>query len=137
MIPDADFDGTNFSGYSGDTTKRIVSYINIMNLCFDISPAKMYLETAVIEINGSGKMIWIGFDKNKNRVNHAWCASYSIDALKTREKHISKIKKIDPSYIAPDFAEINTPFVIPRWGLILFLIFSIGVGCVLALALLQ
>jgi tetratricopeptide (TPR) repeat protein len=126
MSCDWSSDGKNYDSYSAESTKKIVNFIKLMNLCFDIYAQKMYLETAVNELTGLAKMTWVGYDDNNNLANMNWCANYSVDPLKMRENYIAKIKKIDPSYIAPDFPPPSEST--PTWvwylvaGIILFVI---------------
>jgi tetratricopeptide (TPR) repeat protein len=106
VTPDVASNGKDLDRYSFDASKKILSYIKIMGLCFDIYPVSFYLEEAVKELTNLTKLHWIDFDNNGNKVTHDfWKTYFSFDAVRTRDRYISKLTKLNSNYIAPEFAK--------------------------------
>lgn len=106
VTPDLSSNGKELDRYSLDASKKILSYIKIMELCFDIYPVSFYLEVAVKELTNLTKMNWINFDNNGNKVTDDWWKkSFSFDAVRTRDRYISKLTKLNSNYIAPEFTK--------------------------------
>jgi hypothetical protein len=98
--------GKDLDRYSFNASKKILSYIKIMELCFDIYPVSIYLDDAIKELTNLSKMIWINFDKNGNKVTDDWwIKNFSFDAVRTRDRYISKLTKLNSNYIAPEFTK--------------------------------
>lgn len=99
----ADKDG-NISLLSYDVLKLIVSYLNMMELAFDLDPKEDYLNTCVRELTNLEKAVWINIDKkSKVKTNAIDINAVGFNALKSREKYLLKIRKINASYIEPEF----------------------------------
>ena len=99
---DASSNGKNSDSWTEGSVKEFISYLNLMDLCFDISPSKLYLEKAIYELTGLNKVGWIEVKKDIPQ-NQNWLKSYSFDAVKTRAKYINKLKKFDSTYTEPEF----------------------------------
>ena len=89
------------------TRNDFVSYINIMELCFDISPNIFFIETAIKELTGLGKATWIDLDKEGNMTNKKFLLKINFDAVKTRTRLINKVQNIDNSYTPPIFPKLS------------------------------
>lgn len=101
--PDMSSDGKELDGYSYETSEKLVSYIKIMEISFDINPTAAYLEKAVYELTNLDKGWWINIDKQGNKTTDDWWKQFSFDAVRTRARYIKKIKKIKPNYKEPEF----------------------------------
>jgi hypothetical protein len=123
MVCDSSSNGKKLDTFSPIATMEIVNHIKLMDMCFEMYPTRTYLETAVVELTGLNKMLWIGLNSNYQRVNMDWCANYKIDAIGMRIEFIRKIKEVDPSYVEPDFP----PVVKAESNLILWVIIGIMV----------
>lgn len=110
MRCDASSDGKTLDTFSETSVKILIKYLSLMELCFDIYPNKYYLDAAVTELTNLEKLTWI--EKNKKGLHNLdFLAGYSFDAVKTREKYIKKIKKVDPSYKEPEFEDTGWCFI--------------------------
>lgn len=98
---DASTNGKEWDTWSDESIRQIISYLNLMDLCFDISPSEIYLSTAIDELSNLGKVVWINVKKGQ-QYNVDWLNSFSFDAVKTRAKYIQKLKKFDPSFEEPE-----------------------------------
>jgi len=107
---DASSDDKNWDCWTEESVKEFINYLNLMDLCFDISPNKLYLDKAITELTGLNKVGWIIKDKKGVR-NEDWLKPYNYDAVKTREKYIIKLKKFDPSYTPPEFEKNGNCFI--------------------------
>jgi tetratricopeptide (TPR) repeat protein len=101
MAPDESSNGSVKNKWSSKAVKNIISYLNLMELCFTISPGKLYLETAVKELADAGKIKnWITQQKNEFQ-NAQWLKPYNYDAVKKKEQYLKMIRQIEPGYIIP------------------------------------
>lgn len=107
---DASNNNKDWNAWSEKSIKEFISYLNLMDLCFEISPSKLYLETAINELTGLEKVGWIQLKKGEPQ-NQDWLRSYSFDAVKTRAKYIQKLKKFDSTYKEPDFPKSGWCFI--------------------------
>ena len=99
---DSSSDGKNMDSWSEESIKEIITYLKLMDLCFDISPSKIYLEKAIEELTGLNKVYWFVIKKGQIE-NIDNLRLIGFDALKTRTKYIQKLKKFDPTYVEPEF----------------------------------
>ena len=107
---DASSNGKTYDQWSQKSVKDFINYLNVMELCFNISPANIYLDTAIQELTKLKKVTWINLDK-KGNTNADWLKTYNFDAVKTREKYITKLKKFDSSYTPPEFPKSGGCFI--------------------------
>lgn len=112
MYHDFSSDGKAYDSWSEDSIRTFINYLNLMDLCFNISPSVLYLDTAVKELTNLEKVSWVKVTKEGNK-NADFVKSYQFDALKTREKFIAKVIKFDPSYTPPNFPAL--PATSPGW----------------------
>lgn len=91
-----------FDSYSSKAYKKIISYIGMMELAFDISPNELYLTEPINEFSNLKKVIWINSNKKGELVNAIDINQLGTNPIKLRERFIIKMKKINPSYEAPE-----------------------------------
>ena len=103
LSPDLSSNGKDLDEYSLDASKKLLSYVKIMEIAFDINPTKIYLEKAINELTNLEKVLWINVDKNGNKTTLDCWRNFSFDAVRTRDRYITKIKKLDSNYQAPEF----------------------------------
>jgi tetratricopeptide (TPR) repeat protein len=100
-------DGKTKNAWTSESIKQIISYLNIMDLCFNISPSTLYLETAIEELSNRKKVKWFKVSRS-GFTNAEWLKSF--DAVKSREKYINKLQAFNPNYIPPDIKHENKDF---------------------------
>lgn len=109
-----DYDDTTnnkeLNAWSENSVRDFINYLNVMELCFDISPKTLYLDTAIRELTGLEKVIWIKVS-NKGLKNETWLAPYNFDAVKSRERLLKKLTKFDADYKAPEFEKNGFCFI--------------------------
>jgi len=88
--------------YSDNLLKVMVSYFNMMEVAFDLSPTQLYLEQNIKELSNLGQVVWIKIDSKKELTNRVKPADIGLNAIKARERFIKKIKNINPNYTAPE-----------------------------------
>ena len=81
---DASTNGKEYDAWSDKSIKDIISYLHIMDLSFEISPSRRYLEEAICELSGMRKINWYQI-KNGKIINDDALRLFGFDALKTRE----------------------------------------------------
>ena len=90
----------NKPGYTMELVKKVVSYLNMMEIAFDLSPTELYLKDAIIELSGTEKIQWI--DTNNNEViNLIDINKLGTNPAKLWERLIAKVKKVNPNYQEP------------------------------------
>jgi hypothetical protein len=112
IFPDTSSNGKELDQYSSYQIQKIVDCLKTMDLCFDIHPNPMFLETAVVELTNLGKATWTTLVK-KRRIANNWCVNNNFDPIAIRDRYINKIKKEIPSYEAPNFPNVSED--IPSW----------------------
>ena len=108
--PDVQDKNGNLVSYSWNVLKRLISYINMMELAFDLNPTELYLEDAVIEFSNHNKVMWVA-EKNGVITNLLDINSLGTNPLKLRERFITKIKKINPNYQPPSIFKQSSCFI--------------------------
>jgi len=98
--PDTADAAKNITMYSYGLVKKIISYLSMMEIAFDLSPNETYLSEAVEELSNLKKVRWIE-EKNGALNNLIEINLVGTNAVKLRERFINKIKKINPSYQEP------------------------------------
>ena len=89
-----------YTMYSIKLCKKILAYINMMEIAFDLSPNEIYLNDAVIELSNLNKISWI-LEKNGELTNLLEMNLIGTNTVKLRERFITKIKNINPDYKEP------------------------------------
>ena len=100
VTPDiADKQGKMIS-YSWTQAKRILTYLNMMELAFDMSNNELYLKDPINELSNLNKMEWLN-EKNGEIINILDLNKLGSNPLKLRERFIIKMKKFNSNYEAP------------------------------------
>jgi tetratricopeptide (TPR) repeat protein len=98
--PDTMDAANKYTMYSHRLCKKIVAYMNMMEIAFDLSPNEIYLKEAVEELSNLKKVRWI-IEKNGVFTNVLEVNVIGTNTVKLRERFISKIKNINPDYQPP------------------------------------
>jgi hypothetical protein len=98
--PDVPDKSGKMVSFSWTPIKKMVAYIGMMELAFDMSPNESYLTDPIKELSGLSKARWIE-DKKGELVNLMDITKLGTNPVKLRERLIIKMKKINPNYEAP------------------------------------
>lgn len=104
VSPDVANNQGKFDSYSWNTLKRIVAYLNMMEIAFDLSPNEIYLKEAVEELSNQKKVRWIEV-KSGEKTNLIEINTLGTNPVKLRERFITKLKKQNSSYQEPEIAK--------------------------------
>jgi hypothetical protein len=98
--PDVSDKNGKMVSFSWTPLKKMVAYIGMMELAFDMSPNEMYLTDPIKELSNLSKARWIE-DKKGELINLMDINKLGTNPVKLRERLITKMKKINPNYEAP------------------------------------
>ena len=98
--PDVPDKNGKMVSFSWTPLKKMVAYIGMMELAFDMSPNESYLTDPIKELSNLSKARWIE-DKKGELVNLMDINKLGTNPVKLRERLIIKMKKINPNYEAP------------------------------------
>lgn len=112
VTPDLPDDKGNYTSYSFDALKTIISYLNMMEISFDLHPTELYLNPGIRELTNLEKVHWITKDKKTNELTNAVDINkLGFNPVKSREKYISKVTKLNPEYVEPEFPKPEGCFI--------------------------
>ncbi len=94
--------GSRISGYTLESQRRMLSYMRLFEVCYQIYPDVKYLKEFVICITNGRGLQWV-YKSPHNQLysNTQTSNSLNLDAVSKRNQLIDKIKSIEPDYIPP------------------------------------
>lgn len=99
-----------YDSFSWGLLKKVISYLNMMEIAFDLSPNELYLKEAVDELSNLRKIRWIDTKDNKT-INLLDINQLGTNPVKLRERFITKLKKINPNYQEPAIGKKSGCFI--------------------------
>jgi tetratricopeptide (TPR) repeat protein len=89
-----------YDSWSWLQLKKVLAYLNMMEIAFDLSPNELFLTDAVLELSNLKKIRWIDVKNNEN-VNVIDINKLGTNPVKLRDRFITKIKTVNPDYVEP------------------------------------